>query len=213
MREWQALAAMTTSKYSAADYTFQFITVTAGVLIALLINGLVDWNSNRELVAQARATIAQEISDNKKELDATMSGFDRDKQALEQAIKFASDMLKVHKTNITSIELHYNMADLLSTGWHTAERTGALSHMDYSQVQKYSKVYDFQDLFLQQQRAILSQIAIASALIQGDFDPDNPNTKDLENFRERVMQLRGFMEIQQDFAKKLAERYAELLKQ
>ena len=48
----------TVPKYAIVDYVFQFITVTAGVLIALLINGLVEWNHNRELVAEARATIA-----------------------------------------------------------------------------------------------------------------------------------------------------------
>ena len=53
-------------KYSPADYLFQFITVTAGVFIALVIDGLTDWNNNRELVAQARSTIAREIRDNKK---------------------------------------------------------------------------------------------------------------------------------------------------
>jgi hypothetical protein len=28
-------------KYTASDYFFQFVTITVGVLIALLINGLV----------------------------------------------------------------------------------------------------------------------------------------------------------------------------
>ena len=55
-------------KYTVVDYVFSFITITAGVLIALLINGLVQWNDNRELVAEARATINREIADNKKEL-------------------------------------------------------------------------------------------------------------------------------------------------
>ena len=49
-------------KYTSVDYAFQFITITAGVLIALLINGLVEWNDNRELAAQARATSQREIA-------------------------------------------------------------------------------------------------------------------------------------------------------
>src|SRR5829696_4977643 len=81
-------------KYSLADYVFQFITITAGVLIALFINGLVEWNDNRELVAQARATLTREIADNKKDLDATMTGFDRDRKSLAEGIRFADDMLK-----------------------------------------------------------------------------------------------------------------------
>ena len=65
-------------KYSFADYAFQFITVTAGVLIALFIDGLADWNAKRELVASARATIMRELADNKKDLEATLSGIAND---------------------------------------------------------------------------------------------------------------------------------------
>ena len=56
-------------KYTFADYAFQFITVTAGVLIALFIDGLVERNHNRELVAAAHATIVREVADNLKELE------------------------------------------------------------------------------------------------------------------------------------------------
>lgn len=199
-------------KYSFADYGFQFITVTAGVLIALFIDGFVDWNNNRELVESARATIMREITDNKKDLDATVSGFSRDREALLNAIKFSNDMLQSAKTNVRSLELHYNLADLSSTGWHTAERTGALSHMDYAEVQKYSKLYDLQDLLIDQQRSILTQLTAASAMLT-DFDADKPNRKDLEMFRERVMLLVGSMNITEDFAKRLATSYSEILGQ
>lgn len=201
-----------TSKYTAPDYLFQLITVTAGVLIALLIDGLMDWNNNRLLVAEARATIQREIADNKKDLDSTLSGFPRDRAAIDNAIKFATDMLTLKQTSIRSLQLHYNMADLSATGWRTAERTGALGHMDYGEVQLLSKLYDFQDLFVEQQRLIVSQVAGATAFLQGDFNPDKPNLKDLEMFRERVMQLAGSLQIQEDFAKRLAQNYDEALK-
>ena len=61
-------------KYTFADYAFQFITVTAGVLIALFIDGLVEWKNNRELVAEAHATIVREVADNLKELEGLVEG-------------------------------------------------------------------------------------------------------------------------------------------
>ena len=200
------------SKYSAADYTFQFVTVTAGVLIALMIDGLVDWKSNRDLVAEARATITRELADNKKDLELTLSSFPRDREESLNALKFVDDLLHAKKTSRTSLNLHYNMADLSTASWRTAERTGALAHMDYAEVQKFSKVYDVQDVFLQQQRMIFNQLATASALFGGDFDPDQPNVKDLELFRERVMALQGAAMIQEDLGKHLVELYAEALK-
>jgi hypothetical protein len=199
------------SKYSPADYLFQFITVTAGVFIALVIDGLTDWNNNRELVAEARSTIAREIRDNKKDLDITLSGFARDREEIGKTLTFATELLNSKKTDVTSFSLHYNLADLSSTSWHTAERTGALSHMDYDEVQRLSKLYDLQELVITQQRNILTQLTAATAIMSSDFDPAKPNMKDLEAFRERVMQLGGSMKIIEDFAKRLAENYAEYL--
>ena len=59
-----ASACTAMKKYTFADYAFQFITVTAGVLIALFIDGLVESNHNRELVVVAREMIARKLADN-----------------------------------------------------------------------------------------------------------------------------------------------------
>lgn len=198
-------------KYSFADYLFQFITITAGVLIALLINGVVEVNNNRRLVADARATIVREIADNKRDMDATLAGIQSDLEMLASGIKFADDMLTVRKTNINKLDFSLNMADLSSSGWRTAERTGALSHMDYAEVQKYSKLYDFQDLIVERQRIMLGQLAAATAILSPGFDPDKPNPRDLELFRERLMALHGSLLIHTDMAKRLAEDYAKAL--
>lgn len=199
------------SKYTASDYFFSFITITAGVLIALLINGMVEWNNNRALLAQARQTIADEVRGNKKDLDNTLTGMADDVKQFDNALKFANDLLTSRKTSISELKLHLNLADVTAAGWHSAERTGALSHMPYAEVQRYSLLYDLQDLYTEQQRALLGQLAAASSILSGDFNPDNPNPKDLEDFRNRVLQLRSHLVIHQQMARRLAERYAEVI--
>ena len=200
------------NKYTSSDYFFQFVTVTVGVLIALLINGLVEWNRDRELVADARATIAREIADNKKDLEASLSGMAAEMKSLDNAMRFASELLATKKTAINELKVGLNLSDVSSTGWRTAERTGALSHMPYDEVQKYSRLYDLQDLITEQQRRMLEQLASASAILSSDFNPDNPNLKDLEAFRASVMDLRSALTIHEQMARRLAERYAEALK-
>jgi hypothetical protein len=200
------------AKYSTPDYVFQFITVTAGVLIALFIDGLAARNAERELIANARAMIQRELADNKKDLEATLSGIDADLEAMRNAIRFADDLLVSRKTTINSVQLHYNVADQISdSSFRTAERTGALALMAYDEVQKYSRVYDFQDLFMAQQRQTLSQVVAAGGLFKTDFDLAKPNLKDIELFRTRVMDLLGLVSLQQDFGKKLIEDYSAAL--
>jgi hypothetical protein len=96
-------------------------------------------------VAQARQTIGQEIADNRSDLDSTLAGMADDAQRLENAMTFARDLLTKRRTTITELKLHVNLADLSSTAWHAAERTGALGHMSYAEVQRYSGC-DLQDL-------------------------------------------------------------------
>jgi hypothetical protein len=199
-------------KYTAVDYVFSFITITAGVLIALLINGLVQWNDDRELVTAARATITREIADNKKELDSTIAGMQGDMKKFDAAIQFATEILAAKKTSVHELYLNVNLADLSATGWRTAERTGALSHMDYDEVQRYSKLYDLQDLLVEQQRGLVGRLGETIAILNGSFDPDNPNQRDLELFRERAMALRAHLTVHEQMAKRLAENYAEVLR-
>ncbi|MBY0493152.1 MAG: hypothetical protein K2Y23_02940 [Cyanobacteria bacterium] len=200
------------SKYGAADYVFQFITVTVGMFIALLINGMVEWNRDRELVADARINIQRELADNKKDLEATLSGIPADQQGMANAIRFADEMLSAKKTSINSVQLHYNIADRVSdSSWRTAERTGALALMDYEEVQRYSRVYDFQDLFMQQQRQALAQLIVASSIFKSNSDPDRLSPGDLATFRTRVMDLSALIGLQEDLGKKLIEDYTTAL--
>ena len=84
--------------------------------------------------------------------------------------------------------------------------------MDHAEVQKYSKLYDFQDVFLERQRTALDTFANAMSIVQGeDFNPQKPNLKDVELFRQRVMELRAALTIQEQFAGRLAKAYEEAL--
>lgn len=199
-------------KYGLSDYLFQFITITAGVLIALLVNGFVELRANRELVRDARATLTREIADNKKEIDSTLAGYEGDAKSLDNAIKFANDLLKTKTTTVNELNFHVNLAELSSTGWRTAERTGALSQMDYAEVQKFSKLYDWQELVEEQQRGMVALLGSATAILSGDFDPDQPNPRDLQVFREQVMQLRSTLKLMENMVRRLSELYAEALK-
>ena len=160
------------------------------MLIALLVNGLVEIRANQSLVRDARATLTREIADNKKEVDSTLAGYAGDAKSLDNAIKFATDLLSTKTTTVRELNFHVNLAELSSTGWRTAERTGALSYMDYAEVQKFSKLYDWQDLVEEQQRNLVGLLASASAILSSDFDPDKPNPRDLEAFRGNVIRLR-----------------------
>lgn len=200
------------AKYTASDYIFQFITVTAGVLIALLVNGFVELRDTRALLRQAHSTIAEEITANKRELDGVLSTYSTHRSRFEAAITFADQLLATKTTAVNQLDFGFELAELSSAAWRTSERTGALSHMGYDEVKKYSMLYDFQEFFSAQQLKIAEHVTSATALFSSGFEPEKATARDLEVFRQHMVELRGLLTVQEQLAKRLAEKYLETQK-
>ena len=196
-------------KYSFADYGFQFITVTAGVLIALLIDGLVDWNNNRELVAAAHASIAREVADNLKEIEGLPKSIASATDEIDNCLKFANDLLAKGKTDVSSLQLNFNLATLNSSSWLTADRTGALSHMSYGQVKEYAELYRLQELFDTVQRRAVDLVADSIALVSSGSDPTKASQQDLMKFREQLTRYRASLFLTENLGNTLAKAYRE----
>jgi hypothetical protein len=207
MREWQALHGM--KKYTFADYGFQFITVTAGVLIALLIDGLVDWNSNRELVAAAHASIAREVADNLKEMEGLPKSIASASSDIDNCLKFANDLLAKGKTDVSSLNLNFSLATLNSSSWLTADRTGALSHMSYGQVKEYAELYKLQELFDTVQRRGVDMVADSMALVTSGSDPTQADRQELMKFRDQLMRYRASLFVTENLGTTLTKAYKE----
>jgi hypothetical protein len=122
--------------HSWKDFSLQLITITAGVLIALSLEGVRESIRDRALVREARENIAREIADNKKEVDGELAGIDERRKNLQAALRFADELLKTKHTSLQKLNLGSSLAELSAASWQTAERTGALAHMEYSEVQK-----------------------------------------------------------------------------
>jgi hypothetical protein len=194
-------------KYSFADYGFQLITVTAGVLIALFIDGLVDWNNNRQLVAEAKATIAREIADNLTELSGLPKSVASANADIDNALKLTNDLLSKGKTDAHSLSLNFNIATLNSSSWLSADRTGAVGHMSYEEVKRYSELYAFQALFDAQQRKAIDLVAASTAMIAGNVDPTKADKGDLVRFRQELMALRANVYVTDQLGQQLLEAY------
>ena len=196
-------------KYTFGDYAFQFITVTAGVLIALFIDGLVERNHNRELVAAAHAAIGREVADNLREIEGLPKSIASANGDIDNCLKFANDLLAKGKTDVSSLQLNFNLATLNSSSWLSADRTGALSHMSYDQVKEYAELYSLQELFDSVQRRAVDMVADSIALVTSGSDPTKAGRQDLMKFREQLMRYRASLVVTEDLGKTLTKAYRE----
>jgi hypothetical protein len=197
--------------YSVRGFLLELLVVTAGVLIALSLEGLREWNQHRSLVREAHVTIAREIADNDKEVEGLLKSMDDRGKNLEIALTFADELLATKKTSINELGLGFNLAELSSESWESAERTGALSYMDYTEVQGYSRLYSAQDLLASHQRRGFERMAAAISVF-GSGDPTLAPAKDLEVFRQHVLGLKADLFIEEQLAKRMRELYSQFLR-
>jgi hypothetical protein len=185
------------------------LTITAGVFIALSIEGLMEWNHHRLLVREANETIAREIGDNKSALARHFTDWDKNADGIDKALDLANELLATKKSDIHEVNIGFHLSTLSDASWRTADRTGALAYMDYGDVQNYAKLYGQQDLYVSQQRRVLERTVSALSTL-GD-DPHKAPPHDLERFRQDLMALRAELLVDKQLGESLAKAYDEAL--
>ena len=189
----------------------QLATITAGVLIALFFEGLVEWNQNRQPANEATAMIRREMADNHRELDELLAEYDTRRQHLQNALRLANELLRTGKSDINEFNVGRSFAELNSASWQTAERTGALRYMDYDEVRRFATVYEMQQVFTNLQRRFIDRFAAIGAVI-AEGSPHDAAPEDLRAFRQQLVALHGDLRAEAELAKTLRGMYASELK-
>jgi hypothetical protein len=189
----------------------ELATITVGVLIALSLEGGRQWMSDRALVREAEENILQEMRENRDELARVLAGDSSRQSALEGALQFADDLLADGTTDVNELNLGFSLAEVSSSSWTTAERTGAIAHMDYGRVRELSRVYEAQDLFVSQQTQNLARLSAAMAVLSASGDPQRSEPADMRVFRDEVLRLRADLYIQRQLAERTQALYEDLL--
>jgi hypothetical protein len=199
--------------HSWKDFGVQLITITAGILIALSLEGVRETFRDRALVREARENIHREIADNQREVDAEIGAMEARGRKVDAALSFANDFLKTKRTEVHQLELGLDFPTLSTASWQTAERTGALAHMDYAEVQKYAALYSFQDFLTAEHRRALDALSAAIGIITSSErgDPTNASTADIQRFREQIVALRSILFVEEQMTRTASERYKKAL--
>jgi len=190
-------------------FLLQLLPVTAGILIALLIDGLVELQRERALVSAARSAIAAEISANASDLNAKLAALTTMQDDLARVSQLVDDILNSGRTAIDEFGYDMPRANLDRASWESAERTGALGYMDYEDVRKYSGLYALQDRVQESQRDVLARLPVLGIIVHAmsSGDPEG-YVQDLQNKRADVAEVQVALRNYVDLANALAAEYA-----
>jgi len=171
------------------DFLLHLLTITVGLLIAVGIEGCVEWRHHAHLAREARETMHAEIEQNAKRLDAALVKIHEERAAMQRNIDTVTKIQRDDRNPAnqnSSLSATYDITGLEDTAWLTAQATGALAYMPYAEAERFSTVYKTQAEFERQQRKIEEDSSIFYGLIRR-FDPDKGHISKEEaaGFNER----------------------------
>jgi hypothetical protein len=195
------------------DFLLHLLTITIGLLIALSLEGCVEWQHHRHLVHEAEASLHDEIQNNSKGLPGAIADLHKQQEDLKHDVVVLKYIVKNHKSpkddNMT-ISFHIRTFDNVS--WKTAQSTTALSYMPYAQAQEYADIYSTQDELesTEKQAARDAIISLAPFINYSDHDPD-PTGGQANDIKQKIEILQGQLTLVDSLITSLDREYKRFL--
>jgi len=185
--------------------------ITAGILIALTLEGVVSWLDHRMLVREAVANLTEEIRNNKKHLDGMFARFNAEREQLQRADEIAVQLLQQKAPAPGEMNLEAPGVELKNAAVTTGQITGAFGYMSYDTVSRYANVYDYQAQFMRLQEREVQNFEAILAFIPRLYGSSPPSPAALEEWRGRLSMAGAGIYLREQMGRQLQKRYEELL--
>ena len=195
------------------EFFVHLFTITIGLLIALGLEGLVEWQHHRHLVHEAEASLHDEIRHNSEELQQTLNGLHKDQADLKHDVAILRLIMqtgRMPKNEQMSVDFRIHTFD--SVAWRTAHATGAAAYMPYAHAHDYADIYGTQDELAESEKQAARDaiVSLAPLLNASDTDPD-PTREEAKEIRDRIELLQGQLLLVDSLMQSLDKSYQKFL--
>ena len=195
------------------DFFLHLTTITIGLLIALSLEGLVEWQHRRHLVHDAEASLHAEIKGNAQNMDATLADLHKRQDILKHdvyVLNYIAVNGKYPEDKHMSVD--FRIVTFADVSWKTAESTGALSYIPYDLAQQYAGIYKDQDLLAasEQQSARDAVVSIGPFINEPDNGPP-PSRDEARSIIQNIEVLQGQLLMVDAFMQSLSTDYKQFL--
>jgi hypothetical protein len=197
------------------DFSVQLVTITVGLLIALALEGLVEWLHHRHIMHQAQASLYIEIKTNAASLPSVLDSLHAQQKALQRDVSFLKSVIAHPEVAVhESIDVGFSMKTFQNVSWNTAQATGALAFMPYDMAQEYSDIYAEQrDLETAELQAVRdTTMSLGPFLNVAENDP-NPTREEAMLMKRQIEVLQGQLLLVDSYLQDMDRHYKNFLAQ
>jgi hypothetical protein len=201
------------SMHGWRDFFLHLTTITIGLLIALSLEGLVEWQHRRHLVHDAEASLHAEIKGNAGNIDSVLADLHKRQATLKHdvyVLNYIAVNGKYPEDKHMSVD--FRIVTFADVSWKTAESTGALSYIPYDLAQQYAGIYKDQDLLAasEQQSARDAVVSIGPFINEPDNGPP-PSRDEARSIIQNIEVLQGQLLMVDAFMQSLSTDYKQFL--
>ena len=196
---------------SWSDVFGQLTIITAGVLIALALEGAVAWLEHRKLVREATTNLRNEMAENVREVEGLFVSIVKERQNLEHADDLAQMLLDQKKVENEKLELVFHGAELKDASRTTAEVTGAFGHMEYAEVERFAAVYGLQTAFNRAQERTNETFVTTLAGVSLLSSREKPDPGQVRQWKSQIALTLAALTVEEQIGQQLVKRYTQAL--
>jgi hypothetical protein len=173
------------------DFFIHLATITIGLLIALSLEGCVEWQHHRHLVHEAETSLQIEIRNNSTQLAGALEDVRSEQKYLQQDVAVMKKIIANPKVaNKEELTINFHIRTFNDVSWKTAQSTGALSYMPYERAQEYSDLYSGQnEISAAEDAAVRDTVLAIGPFLNSKKDDPNPSGEDAVRIRDRMETL------------------------
>ena len=190
------------------DFLLHLLTITIGLLIALGLEGLVEWRQHRKEVREAEAGMKAEISHNGRVIGSLQTQIAEQQKALDNNLQVLKQM-RADPARNGPLSFAFGLQSFNDVAWKTAQSTGAMSYMDYQSALMYSDIYGNQAEVFAAEKETVSDVLRAASFPSTQDKAWKPTTQQIDELTDRIGELRMRLLLLNSLATSLDRSYRD----
>lgn len=195
------------------EFLLHLFTITIGLLIALGLEGMVEWQHHRHLVHEAEASLHNEIKSNSDAMKRALDSLHKNQENLKRDVSLLKQEMQAGKLPAhTGLDVGFHIQTFDGVAWKTAQATGALAYMPYGDAHEYADIYNTQEELAasEAQAARDTIVSIAPFMNISDNDPD-PTKEQAAVMIDKIQLQQAQLTLVDNFMQSLDKAYQKYL--